>query len=246
MYIRIGTAEKGGLAHPVAAVFGGDLRHGAIGQPTAPDADWHLAIWGGFDRNMVGAYWFDIPESWARYKWPGLWEVYQLVLESGQPLGQELFFPSRWESGWGKKEAQAAVLEAAQFACSPEGRKPGSGAMGELKAAVKAYNEAEASQWIAASITAVCFDGDDGADKAHSPNPELHHGRNRVVQRPQGDPPWGEDTPLNRRDWMRRNGWSYRWEEERGTSGPDSCGRVHTWRRDMIIVVAPRGNEYRF
>ena len=34
-----------------------------------------------------------------------------------------------------------AVIEAAQFACSPEGHKPKSGAMRELKKAVAAYNE---------------------------------------------------------------------------------------------------------
>ena len=35
------------------------------------------------------------------------------------------------------------VIEAAQFAMSPEGHKPSSGAMGRLKAAVAAYNEAQ-------------------------------------------------------------------------------------------------------
>jgi len=37
----------------------------------------------------------------------------------------------------------AGVVEAAQFTMSPEGHKPGSGAMGQLKAAVAAYNEAQ-------------------------------------------------------------------------------------------------------
>jgi hypothetical protein len=36
------------------------------------------------------------------------------------------------------------VIEAARFATSPEGRKKGSGAMGQLKEAVAAYNEAQA------------------------------------------------------------------------------------------------------
>jgi len=38
---------------------------------------------------------------------------------------------------------ELAVIEAAQFACSTEGRKAGSGAIGQLKAAVAAYNEAQ-------------------------------------------------------------------------------------------------------
>ncbi|MBC8462431.1 MAG: hypothetical protein H8D67_31045 [Deltaproteobacteria bacterium] len=37
------------------------------------------------------------------------------------------------------------VVKAAQFACSPEGHKRSSGAMRELKKAVAAYNEAQAS-----------------------------------------------------------------------------------------------------
>jgi len=43
--------------------------------------------------------------------------------------------------GW-----QDAIVLAAQFACSPEGRKRGPGAMRDLKAAVAAYNEAQASE----------------------------------------------------------------------------------------------------
>jgi len=39
-------------------------------------------------------------------------------------------------------ERLGGVLEAAQFAMSPEGRKADSGAMGELRKAVEAYNEA--------------------------------------------------------------------------------------------------------
>jgi len=38
------------------------------------------------------------------------------------------------------------VVQAAQFACSPEGRKHGSGAMHDLRQAVQAYTEAQASE----------------------------------------------------------------------------------------------------
>ena len=71
-----------------------------------------------------------------------------------------IFIPSRRSIREGIEESEAAaaairaaipeinkfVVEAAQFACSPEGHKPGSGAMGQLKAAVAAYNEAQGQQ----------------------------------------------------------------------------------------------------
>jgi hypothetical protein len=36
---------------------------------------------------------------------------------------------------------QMLVVKAAEFACSPEGRKPKSGAMGRLNRAIEAYTE---------------------------------------------------------------------------------------------------------
>jgi len=45
-----------------------------------------------------------------------------------------------------KLDVNQPIVKAARFACSPEGHKSGSGAMGQLKTAVAAYNEAKASE----------------------------------------------------------------------------------------------------
>lgn len=51
---------------------------------------------------------------------------------------------------------QGAVINAAKFACSPEGRKRGSGAMSELKKAVKAHDEAQGHHVVEAEEMLIC------------------------------------------------------------------------------------------
>ena len=62
----------------------------------------------------------------------------RLVGGFGSPLG-----PQRWAWFINTCQYDWQIIEAARFAFSPEGRKPDSGAMGQLKAAVAAYNEAQ-------------------------------------------------------------------------------------------------------
>ena len=62
----------------------------------------------------------------------------RLVGGFGSPLG-----PQRWAWFINTYQYAPQVIEAARFAFSPEGHKPGSGAMGQLKAAVAAYEAQE-------------------------------------------------------------------------------------------------------
>ena len=91
---------------------------------------WGLAqeLWAALQKEARG-HWDapppSVPETWAR-------EGGVLVT----PGGIRVYWP--WSP-------EAEVVKTAQFACSPEGHKRGSGAMRELKKAVAVYNEAQAS-----------------------------------------------------------------------------------------------------
>lgn len=107
------------------------------------------------------------------------------------------------------------------------------------------FPEATTAQAVAAILTRNWKEGS-GADRAHSPNPQYHHGRNRPIE-----PPAGASRELMAlaeeiARFPRLHGWRFSWGEEYGDFGADARGNWHTWRRDVVILRAPSGAVYRF
>ena len=78
----------------------------------------------------------------------GVWR-YQLI--NGKPLqpaavARQFKFVVPLRDGVFLQKNAIKVVEAAQFVCSPEGHKPKSGAMGNLKEAVAEYNKSKSDQ----------------------------------------------------------------------------------------------------
>jgi hypothetical protein len=80
--------------YKAAAIYGGNVRYGTVGEGKEGQKKWYLCLWGGFDRNMVGAYWFIDGAYWDSFMIPGLREKF---LKEVKKIGGEIHTPLTWE-----------------------------------------------------------------------------------------------------------------------------------------------------
>jgi hypothetical protein len=76
--------------YKAAAIYGGNVQYGTVGEGTEGQKKWYLCLWAAFDRHMVGAYWFIDGAYWDSEKIPGLREKFMQEVEK---VGGEIHVP---------------------------------------------------------------------------------------------------------------------------------------------------------